>query len=276
MYKQMIRDFLEVIKDTANSLSEFDEPIEMVEGYDVDIYDKDTLDYKTKHLQGTFVTSVGWIGDEVEYIRVPDNCTKDDAMKICKWIMSIVFDDPIHNYRQDFYKYELESYANRFARKLKSEWKCFQDVNLHALPIRITSDDAKTEDGEFDGQTQGNYNRYSGLISLYNVEYDRGSIEEDERTARHEVIHHMLFAARLNGYDDSPAFHFFCKVYDAGAYKPMTWEAQALYEALCIEYDRGKKDMVDDCFCEIIRKQNEDKTEDENKDNLPESDGNND
>lgn len=274
MYKQMIRDFLEIIQAAAISLH--DEPVEMVEGYEIQKYDKDTQKYKMEFLEGTFITSVAWIGDDVEFIRVPDNCTKADYMKICKFIMSIVFNDPIHSCKQDFYKYELESYVHRFARKLKSEWKCFKDVSLHALPIRITSDDAKTEDGELDGRTQGTYNRYSGVISLYNVEYDRGSREEDERTARHEVIHHMLFAARLNGFDDSPAFHFFAKVYDAGAYKEMSEEEKELYDALCIEYDRGKKDMVDDCFCEIIRKQNEDKTEDENKDNLPETDSNDD
>lgn len=259
MYKAMIKDFLEIIQAAAISLH--DEPVEMVEGYEIQKYDKDTQKYKMEFLEGTFITSVAWIGDEVEYIRVPDNCTKTDYMKICKFIMSIVFNDPIHSCKQDFYNFRLESYINDFARKVKTEWKCFQGVSLESLPIRITTDNARTVDGDYNGQTQGTCDRYSGMITLYNVVFDYDLKEEHKLNARHEVLHYMLFAARLNGFDDSPVFHFFCRVYDAGAYMALTEENQKIYDSLCSIYDDGKKEEIDEAFCKIIENNRAEKTD---------------
>ena len=257
MYKAMLKDFLEIIQDSVSKMGAgLNEPIEMTNGFLLYDYDENG-ELTVKRLEGTFISSPSWAGDDIEYIKVPEPCTRKDYMYICKQLMSIVFDYPIWESQQSYYVHEMERYIHGFAWKLKNTWRCFKDVSLHSLPIRITTSDAKTEDGEFDGRTQGTYNPGDRTITLYNVVFDQDSREENERTARHEVLHFMLFNSRLNGYDDSPAFHFFAKVYDAGAYVPMSREAQELYNALCIEYfDQGRKDSVDKCFCEIIDYQN--------------------
>lgn len=261
MYKAMLKDFLEIIQESVEKLGAgLDEPIEMTNGflsYDFD-EDGNTI---VKRLEGTFISSPSWAGDEIEYIKVPEPCTRDDYMYICKQLMSIVFDYPIWESQQGYFVHEMERYIHNFCRKLKNEWKCFRSVHLHALPIRITSEDAKTEDGEFDGRTQGIYKPDSGMITIYNAVHDRGTKEEHEQTARHEILHYMLLKVGLNGLDDSPVFHFFCRVYDAGAYMALTEENQKIYDSLCSIYDDGKKGEIDEAFCKIIENNRAEKTD---------------
>ena len=266
-YRERLQDYLEIINHAQDTCEyhedSFSIPIE-IQGDTIFISwldgEYDYMIVSSDEENNTFITIDDGV-DELVYKRVALN-TKEQFINLCKEIEDRVLDMTIKAAHAYFYRSYIEKYVTDFAQRLKEEWKCFKDVSLSSLPILITEQDPHDDNGNYGNiEKAGTYKPYSGLITVNSVR--RTDKEENERTARHEVIHYMLSVINLNYKDDSPAFWFFATIYDAHPYAEMTDENKIIFDALMKGYE-ADRDTFDSLLLHVVEKANEKVDEDLN------------
>lgn len=255
-YKERLQDFLEILNHTQNTCEyhkdSFFIPVEL-EGDTIFIsWLDDEYNYmlvSSDEENNTFVTIDDGV-DEMVYKKVALN-TREQYISLCNELMDRVLSLTVSSAHAYYYKASLESYILEFAKKLKSEWKCFKDVSLSSMPIHITGKDAHDDTGKYGNtDTGGTYKPYCGLITLNNVRKELE--EEDKRSARHETIHFMIDRAGLPCYDNYFAFWFFATIYDAHPYMEMDEENKKGFEMLSDVYKNNGKEAADLVLSQLI------------------------
>lgn len=137
---------------------------------------------------------------------------------------------------------ELRHYGQEFLLQVQKDYPVFNSIKINDLPI-VFSDFAKEENGAYKYDTGGDFDvvDIQLIIHVYDCWRD---IEELKTTIRHEIFHYLLFRLGVNNADTSGIFHYFCKKYDAHAYKEMTEKEQHIYDGLMKLLDKDVSDML--------------------------------
>jgi len=215
------------LEDFVKSISK--KAVEMAE-------DEDNAEIYT---EGKEILCGDWIGkyvnenlqaeDDYGQIMIPDDLDEEQLTDICTEIVTRVFEMPQWTLWLYEAKKELTEYAKDFAKQLKTEWgQLFEDVSPD-FDVIIHSDDKKDAKGQHDFTTAGNVAPTG--IRLYSV-YKPGKMDDYKQTARHEVIHYMLYWEGLQYADDSAMFWFFANLYDANPYKAKSEFETGMYELM--------------------------------------------
>ena len=138
---------------------------------------------------------------------------------------------------------EYKKYIEVFLDEVIKDFSVFGNIKKDIIPVVFDKDYRKDYDFEKKTFTKGDFQNV-GVQSVIHI-YDSWSmnIEDMKKTIRHEILHYLLWCiaplGNINS-DDSGIFHYFCHVYDAGAYKEMDNENAKAYEAL---KERSKKEV---------------------------------
>lgn len=226
-------------------------------------------------IEGDTISCDDWAGDALNGYILTDKAQEEPVrtewgtlaqvevndrrqlIDLCTDILKRSLSEKIAWARYSVYMVELEEYTLRFAKKLRDEWGCFSGVSMHCLPVKITACDTMTENGETSFTTSGFYD--GNMIAILSADPEHR--ERDEQASRHETIHYMLAKAGFDASDDSALFWFFATIYDARPYAEMNEEQSALFNALNIMYQMGRKDEID----EAIRQAREEAGKNPNK-----------
>lgn len=125
---------------------------------------------------------------------------------------------------------ELRKYGQEFLQQLQADYPVFQDIKTD-LPI-VFDDFDKDDNGKYVYDTGGNFEVLNGVQLIIHIFDCWRDIETLKRTARHEILHYVLFRIGANNSDDGGIFHYFCNKYDAHGYKEMSEKEQETYEML--------------------------------------------
>lgn len=151
------------------------------------------------------------------------------------------FEDGSANYVERIKTYK--EYIAKFVDKVIQDFPIFADVDKDIIPVVFDKDYKKDYDFEKKTFTKGDF-RNVGVQSVIHI-YDswNRNMDKMKKTIRHEILHYLLWCiaplGNINS-DDSGIFHYFCHVYDAGAYKEMDNENAQAYEVL---KERSKKEV---------------------------------
>lgn len=147
--------------------------------------------------------------------------------------------------RADYYKDAYAEYAERleeykeyiaeFTDTITSDFSIFSSINKDMIPVVFCSNYSKDQDWNKKTVTVGDFqnNGVQSIIHIYSS-WDN-DIEDVKSRIRHEIIHYLLWCVNPYGIwhkDNSCIFHYFCNVYDAGAYKEMDKNNKELCEGL--------------------------------------------
>lgn len=148
---------------------------------------------------------------------------------------------------------EYKSYIKEFVDEVTKDFKVFKSVNKDIIPVVFIDNYKKDHDWNKKTFTGGDF-QTSGVQSVIHI-YDSwtSNVENIKRSIRHEILHYLLWCIAPNGImyaDECGVFHYFCKIYDAGAYKKMDDENEDMFKLLC-EYE---KEDVDDFLIKIVEK----------------------
>ena len=119
---------------------------------------------------------------------------------------------------------EYKKYIAEFVDEVTSEFSVFENVNKDIIPVVFDEDCRRDHDWEKETFIGGDFHNV-GVQSVIHI-YDSWSrdMEHMKQTIRHEILHYLLWCIaplRKINEDDSGIFHYFCKIYDAHAYKEM-------------------------------------------------------
>lgn len=147
---------------------------------------------------------------------------------------------------------EYKKYIAEFVDEVTSEFSVFENVDKDIVPVVFSEDYRRDHDWEKKTFTGGDFHR-CGIQSVIHI-YDSWSrdIEDMKQTIRHEILHYLLWctAPLLNVYvDDSGIFHYFCNIYDAGAYKKMDKDNTEVFEML----SKHNKEEVDELLKQFLK-----------------------
>lgn len=147
---------------------------------------------------------------------------------------------------------EYKKYIAEFVDEVTSEFSVFENVDKDMIPVIFSEDYRRDHDWKKETFTGGDFRARGSqtVIHIYNS-WSR-DIEDMKQTIRHEILHYLLWCiaplANLCA-DDSGIFHYFCDIYDAGAYKKMDKDNTEVFEMMS-EYD---KEEVDKCLKQFLK-----------------------
>lgn len=206
-----------------------------------------------------------WIGDYVKdsnddsdygQIGIPADMDRESYKRICKEILDRVLNVTIWEAKQKCYEENLRKYCMDFAEELKRDWKLFKGVPLDPMPVIISWNHAENKN------CAGDFLIPSGVIQLFGVIGDHGIDEVCKKSARHEIIHRMLYFAKLSCLDDSCLFWVLATIYDANPYKQMNEANQQAFDFFMDIYRTEGKEAMEAMIEEQIKTKKGEKHDD--------------
>jgi hypothetical protein len=163
--------------------------------------------------------------------------------------------------RVDYYKTAYAEYAKRleeykryiveFTDTITSDFSIFSSINKNMIPVVFCSNYRKDQDWNKKTVTVGDFQN-NGIQSIIHIYSSWDNDKEDVKSRiRHEIIHYLLWCVNPFGTwnkDNSCIFHYFCNVYDAGAYEEMDDDNKMIYEKL----EKSSKQYVNDFLQECL------------------------
>lgn len=130
---------------------------------------------------------------------------------------------------------EYKKYVVEFMDEVTKDFSIFENIEKDIIPVVFDEDYRKDHDWKKETFTGGDFHNV-GVQSVIHI-YDSWSrnIADMKQTIRHEILHYLLWCiAPLSNLckDDSGVFHYFCKIYDAYAYKGLDENNTKVFEVL--------------------------------------------
>jgi len=145
---------------------------------------------------------------------------------------------------------ELRQYGQEFLLQVQKDYPVFNSIKIGDLPL-VFSDFAKEENGTYRYDTGGDFDVVDIQLIIHVYDCWRG-LDELKTTIRHEIFHYLLFRVGVNNSDSGGIFHYFCKKYDAHAYKEMAEEEQKIYSDMVELSPKEISDMLEGVKKKIV------------------------